>query len=83
MKWTLSYYESLPGKQSYLIVNELNFKSRGLGSSPGWIITFCFVKVITWFQVQFGIKSKINLFQRLAKLHEHIGLVQFVVFKKI
>ena len=47
MKWTLSYYESLPGMQSYLIVNELNFKSRGLGSSPGWIIAFCFVKVIT------------------------------------
>lgn len=40
-----------------------------------------FVKVITGFQVQFGINNHKKIFQRLTKLNEPIRRVQFGVLK--
>ena len=41
-----------------------------------------FVWVITRFRVQFAINQHEYIFQRLTKLHEPVGRVQFVVFEK-
>ena len=42
----------------------------------------CIGTIIIWFRVQFGINKHKYIFQRLTKLLEAIGWVQFEVFEK-
>ena len=50
-----------------------------------WLVTLILmqlVQVIRWFRVQFGMKKREQIFQRLARKHERVGRVQFEVFEK-